>query len=87
MSGFGHNSTPSPNSSFLDADLDAFLSRPRSGSKCFKTPLQKRQDELKAQLRDATTLMSHCYTVATGQSFLVPVLWCVKHFILPSQLS
>lgn len=83
----GPRSTPSPTSSFLSDDLDAFLSKPRPGSKRFKTPLQKRQDELKAQLRDATSLMSHFYTETTGQTFLVEVMWYVDPIIWFERLN
>ena len=78
------SSTPSSAQSFLAADLDAFIAERRAGSHSstpthypvvYNTPLSRRQDDLKAELRKANTLLTHTYNSVTGESFIIPVLW------------
>ncbi|KAF7799760.1 hypothetical protein EIP86_011002 [Pleurotus ostreatoroseus] len=41
----------------------------------YSTPLSRRQDDLKSALRKATTLLTHTYDKASGDSIVFPVLW------------
>ncbi|KAF7789357.1 hypothetical protein EIP86_000301 [Pleurotus ostreatoroseus] len=76
------SSTPSSTQSFFAADLDAFMAGRRADSSSsshypavYNTPLSHRQDDLKAELRKAKTLLTHTYNPVTGESFVIPVLW------------